>query len=67
MRGGLTCRIRRGPTEEGAGSCVSHIEEIIQMESPNMIAATLVKGITDDGSRAAVDAENYSGFREPDF
>jgi len=30
-----------------------------------MIAAILVEGITDDGSRATVDAENYSGSREP--
>ena len=32
-----------------------------------MIAAILVGSIPDDGSRATVDAENYSGFREPDF
>ena len=32
-----------------------------------MIAAILAEGITDDGARATVDAENYSGFREPDF
>ena len=32
-----------------------------------MIAAILAEGITHDGSRATVDAENYSGFREPDF
>jgi hypothetical protein len=32
------------------------------MEGPNMIAATLGQGITDHGSRAAVDAQDYSGF-----
>jgi hypothetical protein len=32
-----------------------------------MIAAILVEGITDDGSRATVDAENYSGFPDSDF